>query len=65
MGIKEQKQKQKLIDIMFETGLQIHNHPWFKGKSNEEVAGWIKETLDKTGFKVVSMGASWGVLKEE
>lgn len=63
MGIKEQKQK--LIDIMFETGLAIHNNPWFKGKSNEEVAGWIKETLDKTGFKVVPMGASWGVLIEE
>ena len=50
---------------MFETGLAIHNNPWFKGKSNEEIAGWIKETLDKTGFKVVSMGASWGVLIEE
>lgn len=58
-------EKQKLIDIMFETGLMIHNHPYFKDKNNEEVCNWISEQLKKCGFKTKSVGSSWGVLIDD
>ena len=57
--------KQKLIDIMFEVGITIHSHNWFEDKTNEDVANWIIEKLDKCGFKTVPMGISWAVLKED
>lgn len=55
--------QQKLIDIMFQVGLTIHNDYHFSSWSNEEVAEWIREQLKQTGFEVVPMGASHGVLK--
>jgi hypothetical protein len=54
--------EQKLIDIMFQVGLTIHNHKYFKKKSNEEIAEWISEQLNNMGFKTEPCGASWGVL---
>ena len=54
--------EQKLIDIMFQIGLTIHNHKWFKDKDNEEVAEWIRDKLNGCGFEVEPVGASHGVL---
>ena len=55
--------EQKLIDIIFEIGLMIHNNEWFNEKSNEEVAEWIREQLKMCGFDTKPIGSSWGVLK--
>lgn len=55
--------EQKLIDIMFEIGLMIHNNEWFNEKSNEEIAEWIREQLKMCGFDTKPIGSSWGVLK--
>lgn len=55
--------EQKLIDIIFEIGLMIHNNEWFNEKSNEEVAEWIREQLKICGFDTEPIGSSWGVLK--
>lgn len=56
---------QKLIDIMFEVGLTIHNDPFFAGLENEEIAQWIRKQLSHCGYDVVPVGASHGVLKEK
>lgn len=55
--------EQKLIDIMFQIGLTIHNNEWFQEKTNEEVAEWIANQLRECGFDTQPMGCSWGVLK--
>lgn len=55
--------QQKLIDIMFQVGLTIHNESFFSGLSDDEVAAWIREQLKQCGYEVVPMGASHGVLK--
>lgn len=47
---------------MFEIGLMIHTHEWFKDKNNEEVCEWIREQLDGCGFHTEPCGSSWGVL---
>ena len=71
--------EQLLIDIMFSIGLTIHDSHktnitrtrgddipnWFKGKSQEEVAQWIREQLNLCGFEVEPCGMSHGVLKKE
>ena len=56
--------EQKLIDIMFQIGLTIHNDLWFQNKNNEEVCKWIRDQLKQCGFETVPLGSSWGVLKE-
>ena len=55
--------EQKLIYIIFEIGLMIHNNEWFNEKSNEEVAEWIRKQLKICGFDTKPIGSSWGVLK--
>ena len=57
--------EQKLIDIMFQIGLMIHNHPYFKDLSNEQVCEWIRTELNECGFPVKPVGSSWGVLDLE
>lgn len=57
-----QSNEQKLIDIMFEIGLMIHNHPSFKDKNNEEICDWIRKQLKECGFETKPIGSSWGVL---
>lgn len=57
------KDKQKLIDIMFQIGLTIHTDPYFKDKTEYEVVTWIAGQLRDCGFDTEPMGASWGVLK--
>ena len=57
--------EQKLIDIMFEVGLTIQSDPWFKDKTQEEVAEWISSQLNSSGFSVTPCGASWGILRTE
>ncbi len=56
--------EQKLIDIMFQIGLMIHQDHWFVGRSQEEVAEWIQLQLKECGFETEPCGASWGVLKK-
>ena len=58
----EFKQEQKLINIMFEIGLMIHNHPYFKDKNNEEICSWIRNQLKQCGFYTKPLGSSWGIL---
>lgn len=55
---------QKLIDILFEISLRIHTHHYFKGKSNKEVAAWIRQKLENLGYPTTPMGISWGALTE-
>jgi hypothetical protein len=62
MRNNERSNEQKLIDIMFEIGLMIHTHTWFKDKDNEEVCEWIRGQLDGCGFHTEPCGSSWGVL---
>ena len=56
--------EQKLIDIMFQIGLMIHNNSYFKNKTNEEVCAWIRSQLEQCGFETMPLGSSWGILKE-
>lgn len=58
----ESSNEQKLIDIMFEIGLKIHTHEWFKDKNNEEVCEWIRSQLAGCGFYTKPCGSSWGLL---
>lgn len=55
--------EQKLLDIMFQVVLKVHNHPYFKDKSDEEVCAWVLDQVNKCGFKAIPMGSSWGVLE--
>lgn len=71
--------EQELINIMFSIGLTIHDSHttgitttrgddipnWFKEKSQEEVAQWIREQLNGCGFEVEPCGMSHGTLKEK
>ena len=54
--------EQELIDIMFQIGLTIHDHKFFKNKNQEEIAEWIRGQLNECGFKVEPVGTSHGVL---
>jgi len=54
--------EQKLIDIMFETGLMIKDNPVLQRMSNEELATWIRKQLSECGFHTIPMGSSWGQL---
>lgn len=56
------ERERKLVDICFEIGLTIHENSYLKNLPQDKVAGWIAEQLEKTGFKTVPMGASWGYL---
>ena len=51
----------KLFDVIFEIGLTIHEHPFFKNKSTQEVAEWITDQLNKNGFYNLPIGSCWGV----
>lgn len=55
--------EQKLVDIAFELALTMHEHPWFIGKTKEQVANWVAERLAGCGFETEPCGSSWGVLK--
>ena len=55
--------EQKLVDIAFQLALTMHEHPWFIDKSKEQVATWVAQQLEKSGFKTEPCGSSWGVLK--
>lgn len=59
--------EQKLIDIMFEIALTMHDPKYrktFNKLSREEVAQWVVDQLNGCGFKTVPVGSSWGVLVE-
>ena len=64
MKLQMKSNEQKLIDIMFQIALIIHNHPYFQNKNNEEVCKWIRDQLNKSGFETIPLGSSWGILKE-
>ena len=56
------KREQSLVDICFQLALVQHNNPWFVDKSQEEVAAWVADQLNKSGFPTEPRGLSWGVL---
>lgn len=53
-------EKQKLIDMLFE--FAIVSAQCMHGKTNEEIAEWVRTNLDACGFKTKPIGSSWGVL---
>lgn len=55
---------QDLIDLMFSTVFAYREYQdgFFKGKSREEVAAWIREKLQERGYPTEPRGISWGVL---
>lgn len=57
------KDKQKLIDLMFEIGITIKVSPALQEKSIPELTVWIRKQLDMCGFHTEPCGSSWGVLK--
>ena len=60
------KNEQKLIDLIFELALFASTNKWFRNKSDEEIAEWIRLTLKKSGFKTNPCGAScWIINKGE
>jgi len=60
----ETSDRQLLIDICFEIGIMTATHEWFRGKTTEEVADWIRTKLSNCGFKTIPVGMSWGVLAD-
>lgn len=48
---------------MFQIGLAIHTDPYFKDKTEYEVAIWIADQLRKYGYDTEPVGTSWGILK--
>lgn len=58
----KESNEQKLIDICFHLTLAAATHPWFKDKSQEEIAGWVRHQLNECGYKVEPCGASHGKL---
>jgi hypothetical protein len=54
---------QKLIDIVFEVGLTIHQNDQLEKMTKEEVANWISTQLRLCGYDTEPIGSSWGVLK--
>ena len=63
--MSELSREQQLVDLIFEVALKTWGHPWFKDKSVEEVAEWIRSQLKADGFEVVPRGMSHGVLVKE
>lgn len=61
------QEKQKLVDIMFQIALTIHDKRYkkdFDKMDNERVAEWVAEQLKNCGFETFQCGSSWGVLKK-
>lgn len=57
---------QKLVDILFDIALTVHNRrDYFDGKTNEEVAQWAAKQLQDCGFPTTPVGMSWGVLQRQ
>ena len=59
------KDKQKLIDILFEVGLTIKSSKQLQDMSNEDLAEWIRKQLSACGFNCIPVGSSWGILQTE
>jgi hypothetical protein len=57
--------QQKLVDICFEIGLLV-NDPKYRSKfrklSQEELAQYVADQLNKCGFPTQPLGLSWGIL---
>ena len=57
------EREQKLIDIMFEVAMVSADS--MHGKSNEEIANWVRRQLEICGFKTEPVGVSWGMLIDQ
>lgn len=57
------EREQKLVDIMYQVAIMIHDNESFKGMNVEEIAEWVSHQLKSCGFDVKPVGASWGVLR--
>jgi len=58
--------EQKLIDICFQAVLLATNEEkgiWFKDKSVDEKAAWIRDQLKWCGFPTEPIGSSHGILQ--
>lgn len=58
--------EQKLIDIMFDIVMTMHDYPKsFENATREQKAEWVAKQLRGCGFDTIPMGSSWGVLVEK
>jgi len=53
-------QQQKLVDLMFEVAMASANY--MHGRTNEEIAEFVRKVLSDSEFPTTAIGASWGVL---
>ena len=65
----KQTREQTLVDICFQLVLVAtddRTSDYFKNKTNDEKAEWVRERLRGCGFNVSDpVGSSWGVLVNE
>lgn len=54
--------EQKLVDIMFQVAMVAAEH--LHGKTDEEIAEWVRQQLDGCGFPTTPIGSSWGHLTD-
>lgn len=57
--------EQKLIDAMFQMVLTAATHEWFKDKTQEEIAEWVRTQLAALNITVIPVGSSYGMLVQE
>jgi len=67
--MRERSSEQKLVDILFECVMMMHDKEYGKAlleADRDDLAAWVRRQLDGCGFPNVGpMGMSWCVLKSE
>lgn len=58
-------EEQKILDIMMDCIMTTRHSSWFEGKTNEEVAEWVRLQLSQCGIETVPMGMSWAVIVDK
>lgn len=56
--------EQRLVDIMFQVAITCATDPWFKDKTQEEIAEWVRQMLKAMNINVIPVGASHGIIKK-
>lgn len=60
--MNDQKDLQKLIDILFETHMRMNESNNKTHDDNEKTAKWLRKQLFELGYPTIAAGSSWGVL---
>lgn len=61
--LKGSYMEQKLIDLIFALTITAATNPWFKDKTEEQIAEWVRKQLASCNITVIPVGASHGILK--